>query len=181
MLSRTWIRSQHAWQPWPRGLLPLPAHARACGDGPAPPARTPPCAYGDVGVTRSDKLPEEITTFEYVWIRILTLRVGWMSPRVGQIWPQIEKLFFSKSGMCRGGFLWPLFVAGPSHNVIAKSITSIVLISTQTVSAGIIWMSRTTQIRVAQGLLGLCETNHLETSYLSCVYSQGAISVHSIV
>ena len=24
-------------------------------------------------------------------------------------------VFFSKSGMCLGGFLWPLFVAGPSH------------------------------------------------------------------
>jgi hypothetical protein len=61
-LVRTWIRSRRAWQPLPTGPLPLPAHACACGDWPAPPARTPPCAYGDVGVTRSVKISPSLPT-----------------------------------------------------------------------------------------------------------------------
>ena len=35
---------------------------------------------------------------EYARIRIPTLRVRWKHPRVGEIWPQIEKLFFLEIG-----------------------------------------------------------------------------------
>ena len=54
-------------------------------------------------------------------IRILTLQVRWKQPTMGQIWSQIEKSIFSKSGMCLGGFLWPLFVAGPSITSVRRA------------------------------------------------------------
>ena len=41
-----------------------------------------------------ENFPDGIMISEYARIRILTLRVRWKHPRVGQIWPQIEKLFF---------------------------------------------------------------------------------------
>ena len=46
------------------------------------------------GVVVFENFPEGITISEYARIRILTLRVPWKQPRVGQIWPQIEKLVF---------------------------------------------------------------------------------------
>ena len=41
-----------------------------------------------------EDFPEGIMISEYARIRILTSRVRWKQPRVGQIWPQIEKLVF---------------------------------------------------------------------------------------
>ena len=73
----------------------------------------------------------------------------------------------------------PYNVMYDSMKHAARSLTSIVPISAQKVWAGITWMSQKTQIRVAPGLLGHCETKHLETSNESRVYSQGAIKVHS--
>ena len=43
-----------------------------------------------------ENFPEGIMNFEYARIRILTLRVRWKHPRVGQIWSHIEKLGFLK-------------------------------------------------------------------------------------
>ena len=46
------------------------------------------------GVLVFGKFPEGIMISDYARIRILTLRVRWKHPRVGQIWSQIEKLVF---------------------------------------------------------------------------------------
>ena len=46
------------------------------------------------GVLVFENFPEGIVISEYARIRILTLRVCWKHPRVGQIWPQIKKLDF---------------------------------------------------------------------------------------
>ena len=67
------------------------------------------------GVLVFEKFSEGIMISEHAQIRILTLRVRWKSPRVGQIWPQIEKLIFreiwdvpwriSKATIRRGTFI----------------------------------------------------------------------------
>ena len=46
------------------------------------------------GVLVFGKFPEGIMISENARIRVLTLRVCWKWPRVGQIWSQIEKLDF---------------------------------------------------------------------------------------
>ena len=66
------------------------------------------------GVLVFEKFPEGITISEYARIRILTLRVRWKHPGVGQIWSSIEKLIFleiwdvpwriSMATICRGTF-----------------------------------------------------------------------------
>ena len=56
--------------------------------------------------------------YEYARIRILTLGVRWKQPRVGQIWPQIQKLIFLEiwdvPWRISMAILWPLFGEGPS-------------------------------------------------------------------
>ena len=41
-----------------------------------------------------DNFPEGIMISEYAQLRILTLRVQWEYPIVGQIWSQMEKMCF---------------------------------------------------------------------------------------
>ena len=46
------------------------------------------------GVLVFENFPEGIVISKYARIRILTLRLRWKYPRVGQIWSQIETLIF---------------------------------------------------------------------------------------
>ena len=75
------------------------------------------------GVLVFENFSDGITISEHSRIRILTLRVSWKQPIVGQILSQIEKLFFleiwdvpwriSMATIRRGTFTWHLhFVPG---------------------------------------------------------------------
>ena len=79
------------------------------------------------GVLVFENFVERIMISEHARIRILTLRVCWKWPRVGQIWSQIEKLIFleiwdvpwqiSMTTIRRGTFIYLL-----SHSLCSSAM-----------------------------------------------------------
>ena len=77
------------------------------------------------GVLVLENFPEGIVISEYAQSRILTLRVRWKWPRVGQIWSQMIKLIFleiwdvpwriSMATIRRGTFKWQQLMARVPH------------------------------------------------------------------